>query len=123
MSENPENGQSSFAGKKIDETWKETVHKEKSVPPEEGGAPELPSPDFAFFVTALGMQALLVLGEIEDASGKRAEPDLKQAQYLIDVIQMLSDKTAGNLTKEESAVLQNLLYELRMKFVQKSQSA
>ena len=52
-----------------------------------------------------------------------APQNLPQARYLIDVIQLLSDKTRGNLSPEEEKVLKNLLYELRVQFVKKSQEA
>jgi hypothetical protein len=123
MGEDLEKGSESTIKKKVDETWKNSVDKEKEGEDLKGPGPaEPPPPDFTFFISALGMQVLLALGEIPDESGVRTAADLKQAQYLIDVIQMLSDKTKGNLTETEGVVLENLLYELRIKFVQKTQN-
>lgn len=67
------------------------------------------------------MQSLMALGEIPYPNTGKKQADLPQAQYLIDTLQMLSDKTRGNLTEQESGELNTLLYELRMKFVQKKQ--
>ena len=115
--------------KKIDESWKNTVEKEKAKTPkmaepppesEHAGPPEV---DFPFFVSTLGMQALVALGEVPNPGTGEKHADLANAKYLIDVLAVLSQKTKGNLTKEEAAMMQDLLYELQMKFVQKSQGS
>lgn len=100
--------------KKVDESWKDTVRKEKETAPETPPAPAAPETDLLSFVSTLGMQALALLEE--------KNTDLRQAQYLIDVIQMISEKTRGNLTETESDQLNALLYELRMRFVRKTQA-
>ena len=107
--------------KKVDESWKHSVEKEKqaqATPEESAPAAEA---DFLGFVSTLAMQALMALGEMPNPQTGQAQPDLPQARYLIDVIQILSDKTKGNLSAEETAELKTLLYELRVKFVKKSQ--
>ncbi len=114
--------------KKVDESWKDSVQKEKeSLSPGakknlQGEGLEEDSADtgFSFFISTLGMQTLIALGEVAHPSTGEKTAELSQAKYLIDVIQMLSDKTRGNLSAEETTAIQNLLYELRMKFVQKS---
>ena len=68
------------------------------------------------------MQTLAALGELAFEEGAQPRVDLTQAQYLIDTIQMLSDKTRNNISKEETDALNALLYELRVKFVAKKQS-
>ncbi len=79
--------------------------------------------EFPFFISSLGMQALLFLGELPDPQTGDKKPDLPQAKYLIDTLDMLSGKTKGNLSKEEEKMLEDLLYELRLKFVEKSQNS
>ena len=106
----------------MDESWKHSVEKEKNT----GAVPQEPEPsnteaDFPGFVSTLAMQTLVALGEIPHPQTGQPHPDLPQARYLIDVIQLLSDKTKGNLSVEEAAELKTLLYELRVKFVKKSQ--
>jgi hypothetical protein len=83
--------------------------------PEESGA----SIDFASFALSLATTGLVHLGEVPDpASGQRTE-SLEAAQQMIDILALLEDKTRGNLTPEESQLLEGLLYELRMKFLAK----
>ena len=107
--------------KKVDESWKHSVEKEKHTPsPAE--EPALPAEaDFMGFISTLAMQALMAIGEIPHPQTGQPQPDLFQARYLIDVIQLLSEKTKGNLSAEETGELKTLLYELRVKFVKKSQ--
>ncbi len=119
--------------KKVDESWKNTVEKEKAAPgppPKQSPAaqeeappapePQPGKPDFIYFLSGLGMQALAALGELPDDSGMALPPDLGNAKYLIDVLEMLVMKTKGNLSPEEKTTLEQLLYQLRVKFVQKS---
>lgn len=112
--------------KKIDEAWKETVAREKKAreakEPEEEAEKAGPLPmemDFSLFISGLGMQALMGLGEITDPLTKKKEVNLDQAKQTIDILSMLKGKTEGNLTDEESKILDNLLYELRMKYIDK----
>ena len=112
--------------KKIDEAWKETVAREKKAgeakePEEEAekaGSPPMEM-DFSLFISGLGMQALMGLGEITNPLAKKKEVNLDQAKQTIDVLSMLKGKTEGNLTDEESKILDSLLYELRMKYIDK----
>lgn len=103
--------------KKIDESWKEEVEKGKK---EESQKPaekmELPA-DFAVFVSSLSMQALVLLGEIPNPVTKQKEVDLVQAKYIIDTLDMLKQKTKGNLSKEEDEGLEEVIYHLRIKYV------
>lgn len=73
--------------------------------------------NFGLFLSGLGMEALISMGEIENPFTKKKQTDLIQAKYIIDTIQMLKEKTGGNLDKEEAGLLDGLLYQLRMKFV------
>ena len=101
--------------KKVDESWKESVNKEKAAPAAEPVAEDVPpGTDFLGFVSTLAMQASTMMDE---------EQGLPQSRYLIDVIQLLSDKTKGNLSPQEELELKNVLYGLRVKFVKKSQGA
>ena len=113
------------APKKVDESWKTSVDKEKDLNSDTGeaGDPQPPEPNFHFFVSTLGMQTLVALGEIPNPATHEKKTDVGQARYLIDLIQMLSDKTKGNLSKDEEAMIQDLLYQLRMKFVEKTQNS
>ena len=77
-------------------------------------------PEFNLFISSLSMQALILLGEIDSPFTHKKEENLEQAKYVIDTIVMLKDKTSGNLTDEEISFMDNMLYELRMKYTAKS---
>ena len=77
-------------------------------------------PSFSMFVSSLSMQALIFLGEIDNPITHKKEENLNQAKYIIDTIAMLKEKTHGNLTGNEANILDNVLYELRMKYTAKS---
>jgi hypothetical protein len=84
------------------------------------GKGELPRVDFSTFVLSLGTAGLYQLGVVADPiSGERAEPDPLVAQQTIDTLEMLRDKTRGNLDDEERKLIDSLLYELRMRFVER----
>jgi hypothetical protein len=104
--------------KKSDESWKESVEKEKETFKKEEKFVS-PEPDFKFFVTTLSIQASIALGQIPNPATNKTEVDLTQAKFLIDTLGMLKEKTKGNLDQEESNLLENLLYELRMIYVNK----
>jgi hypothetical protein len=74
--------------------------------------------DFSTFILSLGTSAQLHLGIIEDPNAQGFEPNLDHAQQTIDMLAMLEEKTKGNLSQEETGLLKNLLYELRMCFIQ-----
>ena len=79
-------------------------------------------PDFNFFVTTMGLQASIFLGVLENPVTKKKEEDLTQAKFIIDTLSMMQEKTKGNLTQEESTILENVLYELRMQYLTKAQN-
>ena len=83
---------------------------------------EQPGISFAGFVISLATTAAVHFGDMPDPStGERMEPDLVAAHQMIDLIALLQDKTKGNLTPDESKLVDDLLYELRMRFVQAQQ--
>ncbi|HXW82992.1 MAG TPA: DUF1844 domain-containing protein [Candidatus Binataceae bacterium] len=78
---------------------------------------------FATFVVGLSTEALAALGEMPNpATGERSR-DLRAAQQLIDIIGMLRDKTRGNLEKEEESLVDAILFDLRMKYVELAKTA
>src|SRR4029453_13465860 len=84
------------------------------------GAPRAPEEpvNFSTFVLGLSTQALLHLGEIEDPAVGRLERDLPPAKHMIDILGILRDKTRGNLEQAEERLLEAVLYDLRMKYVE-----
>jgi hypothetical protein len=87
--------------------------------------PPAPAPDleinFSTFVISLSTQALAHLGEIPDPIHNAVATDLAAAREMIDILGMLREKTKGNLDRAEQALLDNILYDLRMRFVQSTQ--
>ena len=74
---------------------------------------------FASFMVGLSTQALMHLGEIADPQSA-PQVDLMAAQQLIDIIGMLQQKTRGNLDQHEQALVEEVLFELRMKYVERT---
>jgi hypothetical protein len=81
-----------------------------------------PTLDFNALVLSLGSSAIVHLGEAPDPTTgqKREQPEFGMAQQSIDLLAMLQEKTRGNLTAEEARFLDNMLFDLRMLFVQVS---
>jgi uncharacterized protein DUF1844 len=78
----------------------------------------LPKPNVMMFMAGLHAQALMFLGVLPDPStGKQARNEAN-ARHLIDTIELLAEKMTGNLTDEESQYTEQVLYDLRMRFVQ-----
>ena len=108
--------------KKVDAGWKERMAKEReeAAKAEASGAkvrPTLPKPTLSLLFSTMASQALLFLGEIENPFTGKKEQDLEQAKYTIDMLQVLREKTAGNITPDESKLLDGVLYDLRMRYV------
>ncbi len=83
---------------------------------------ELPAVDFGTFLLSLGHSVLVHLGDAPDPNGATTEPDLLMARQTIDLIALLSEKTRGNLTGEEERVMEQLLYDLRSRYVEVAKS-
>jgi hypothetical protein len=80
-------------------------------------------PSFVSFVYSLGTSALMLLGEGPKQEGAGSSQSLAHAQEIIDVLSILETKTKGNLTPEEETLLQEMLYTLRIKYVEKASSS
>jgi len=106
--------------KNIDETWKDTIAKEKESLKQDGKFVP-PEPDFNFFITTLALQASIALGYVDNPVTNQKQEDISQAKFLIDTIGMLKEKTKGNLSKEETDLIENVLYELRVQYIAKTQ--
>ena len=80
---------------------------------------ELPQLDFATFVLSMSSSALVHLGEVPEPESGQVMENVLAAKQTIDILCMLERKTAGNLTSQEARLLKDMLFELRMKYVQK----
>jgi len=92
----------------------------KSEDPSAGAQPPptlLPEINLPTFIASLNASALVHLGVIEDPVSGKAEKNLAMAKQTIDILSMLQQKTAGNLTPDEEAMLKSILYDLRILYV------
>ena len=84
----------------------------------------LPKIDFSTFILSLATSALYHLGMTEGPDGTPSgQPNLPMARQTIDTLEMLQEKTRGNLGDDEAKLVQSVLYELRMAFVRAGESA
>jgi len=114
----------------IDEDWKSQVQREKEEAAEKAQEAEpaeqaaeadqavaAEEASFSGLVSTLAAQAMFALGVIAPRDAKEVTVNLDQAKYLIDTLQVLRDKTAGNLTPEEEGGLKEALAELQRLYV------
>lgn len=87
--------------------------------PAQGSVP-LPEVNLATFIFSLSSSALLHLGEIPNPETNTVEVHLPLAKHIIDTLGMLQEKTKGNLEPDEDNLLRSVLYDLRLRYVQKS---
>lgn len=112
------------AGKQTEAGPKEEPKTEPSEEPRAGTGSEnkgpFPEVTMATFIFSLSSSALVHLGEIPDPSTNKSSMDLAIAKQIIDTLGMLQDKTKGNLDPDEDKLMRSVLYDLRMRFIQKS---
>jgi hypothetical protein len=82
--------------------------------------PEMPQLDFGTFVLSMSSSALVYLGEVPEPETGQIMENVLAAKQTIDILCMLQSKTKGNLTDQEARLLKDMLFELRMKYVQKA---
>ena len=78
---------------------------------------ELPEINFVNFLFSISTSALIQMGEIEDPISQQTVKNLPLAKQTIDLIGMLKEKTTGNLTPDEAKLIENILFDLRMRYV------
>jgi len=102
--------------------------------PEEKSAAPQPSPDqknskeippgppidFTSYILGYYTQGFVFLGEVPNPYTNKKEEDVEAARHTIDLLSMLEEKTKGNLSNDEQQLLENVLYELRMRYMTKT---
>jgi hypothetical protein len=78
----------------------------------------LPPADFATLVLSLGSSAVMYLGQSDEPDGKKPTRNLPMAKHAIDLLTVLEEKTKGNLSSEEEQILESLLFDLRLHYVE-----
>ena len=119
----------------IDEDWKSQVEAERAqatkapapskdapTAASEGSSdaadPPMPPASFELLLSTLTTEALVALGQVPHPGTGKVQVQRNQAKFLIDTIDVLREKTAGNLSEPEREVLEGLLHQLKMVFVQ-----
>ena len=115
----------------VDEDWKEQAAKEKDNLVEQEQTDkekqddqqprELPPADFAGLVSMLATQAFFALGVIRTKEDEEPQTNMALAQYNIDMLGIVEEKTRDHTTDEEKKMLEGTIHQLRMAFVQVSQ--
>lgn len=100
------------------EARSEETPKEKEKEHEKGEKEAVPPIDFLTFVLSLASSAQVHLGLIPNPVTGKPEKSLDLAKQTIDILGVLQEKTKGNLTKDEERLLEGVLYDLRMKYVE-----
>ena len=85
---------------------------------EEEDREDLGPPGFDTILSYLSTTALFQLGLLPGPGGERIPPDLVNGRRTIDMLEVLQQKTRGNLTATEAQMLENILYELRLSYVE-----
>ncbi|HJZ84201.1 MAG TPA: DUF1844 domain-containing protein [Polyangia bacterium] len=93
-----------------------------AAPPPEPAEADRPLPDidFSTFILSLASSAFYHLGQLPHPETHEAEVNLPLAKQTIDILGMLHSKTRGNLSHDEDKLLENILYDLRLKYVETS---
>jgi Domain of unknown function (DUF1844) len=78
--------------------------------------------DFSAFILSLNASSLIHLGEIPDPQSRERTVNVSAAKHTIEILEILKEKTAGNLDKDENKLLDDILYNLRLKFLQHSKT-
>lgn len=108
----------------IDEDWKARVEAEKKafeaqekLEGRPGERPPLPPASFTTLISNFMTQALMSLGRLPVPGGEEPQVDLEMARYAIDMIEVLQQKTAGNVDEDEAQLLRTALDDLRMAYL------
>lgn len=123
----------------VDEDWKSQVAAEKqqaqqgpsaatagAAGPQVAGEPpepadfQMPPASLELLLTTLGTEALMAMGQLPHPGTGEMHVHHNQATYLIDTIDVLREKTKGNLTPDEQQLIESLLHQLRLVFLQTS---
>ena len=108
----------------VDSDWKmEAQAKKEELAAEEQSAAQtgsgpVPVPKMADLLNLIAMPAAMALGGYRTPDGQVVPPDFAAGKYHIDMLEVLAEKTKGNLTDEESRTLSTLLHQLRMQFTE-----
>lgn len=106
----------------VDDDWKSRVDREKKSSSHPGESPTengqgYPEASFELLVTTFSMQAMAAMGLLGGPGGAQQPPDLGMAKHLIDLLGVIEEKTRGNLSQDEAGMLEQMLHQLRVLFI------
>ena len=112
----------------VDEDWKSQVDAERAELEEQrvsksttdasqAESPQMPPASFEMLLTTLATEAMVALGQIPHPMNEKRTVNIEQAKYFVDTLAMIQEKTKGNLSTEEQTVLDGLLHQLQMAFI------
>jgi len=101
-------------------TAEEKPKVQESSPTEPKHESDYPQVTFTNFVLSLSTSALFHFGDFPDHEGGKTEKNLPAAKQTIDILDMLNEKTKGNLNENENNLIQGALYELKMRYVKEN---
>lgn len=110
----------------VDEDWKSQVEAEKraaepptaqTAPAGTANDPPMPPASFELLLSSLATEAMMALGQLPNPLTGQTEVRRNQAKYLIDMIDILKEKTKGNLNPGDDQAIEDLMHQLRMAFV------
>ncbi len=106
----------------VDDDWKSQVEAEKEqlqkeIEEKDSAEVELPPASMMTIITTFGSQAMAAMGQFPDPSTGKPIFNKPLARHFIDSLAVLEEKTKGNLSEDESAMLTNVIHQLRMVFV------
>jgi hypothetical protein len=91
-------------------------------PSEQKKTEPFPELDFSAFILTLATTAQVGLGSMPNPQTRQTEQNLQVAKQMIDILGLLNDKTKGNLSQDEQALLDSTLFNLRMQYVKAKES-
>ena len=104
------------------EAQKQAYEEAREQEEEPSGDQDFPEADFQVFVSGLYTQTLMALGQVENPNTGEREKSLPESSYLIDTLEILREKTEGNLTQDESEYLNNIIHDLQVRYVQAAEN-
>jgi hypothetical protein len=106
----------------VDDDWKSRVDRERqssstSDQTSSDQSQDYPEASFELLVTTFSMQAMAAMGVLGGPGGAQQPPDLGMAKHLIDLLGVIEEKTRGNLSQDEASMLEQMLHQLRVLFI------
>jgi hypothetical protein len=81
---------------------------------------DYPPINFTNFILSLSTSCLFHFGDFPDPAGGKSETNLPAAKQTIDILDMINEKSKGNLNEQENQLIQGVLYELKLRYVKES---